>query len=125
MFAKWIKSWRDLPLKVNQWANVVRWEMRTRPFIRSAEFLWQEGHTAHETLEEAIEMSRLALSDYKSIYQDYLAIPVIDGVKSESERFAGAERTYTIEGIMRDGKALQMCTSHVLLQSFPASFDVR
>jgi len=125
MFARWIKSWRDLPLKVNQWANVVRWELRTRPFIRSSEFLWQEGHTAHATLEEAIEMALAEQQIYKSIYQDYLAIPVITGIKSESERFAGAERTYTVEGLMRDGKALQMCTAHVLAQSFPASFGVQ
>jgi len=125
MFARWIKSWRDLPLKVNQWANVVRWELRTRPFVRSAEFLWQEGHTAHETLEEAIEMARAEQQIYKDIYQDLLAIPVVTGVKSESERFAGAERTYTVEGLMRDGKALQMCTAHVLAHSFPASFGVQ
>lgn len=124
MFAKWITSWRDLPLKVNQWANVVRWEMRTRPFVRSAEFLWQEGHTAHATLEEAVEMATQALEIYRELYEDFLAIPAIVGIKSESERFAGAEQTYTIEGLMRDGKALQMCTSHVLAQSFPASFGV-
>ena len=124
MFAKWITSWRDLPLKVNQWANVVRWEMRTRPFVRSAEFLWQEGHTAHATLEEAIAMAQQALEIYRDLYENELAIPAIVGIKSESERFAGAEQTYTIEGLMRDGKALQMCTSHVLAQSFPASFGV-
>lgn len=124
MFSRWVKSWRDLPLKINQWANVVRWEMRTRPFIRSAEFLWQEGHTAHYTHEEAVAMAESALQIYKSIYEDLLAIPVIAGIKSDSERFAGAERTYTIEGLMQDGKALQMCTSHVLAQSFPASFEV-
>ncbi len=125
MFSKWITSWRDLPLKVNQWANVVRWEMRTRPFVRSLEFLWQEGHTAHKTHEEAVAMALDALAMYKDIYENYLAIPALTGIKTESERFAGAERTYTIEGLMQDGKALQMCTSHVLAHSFPASFDVR
>lgn len=124
MFAKWITSWRDLPLQVNQWANVVRWEMRTRPFVRSAEFLWQEGHTAHATRNEAITMATQALEIYRDLYENYLAIPVVAGIKSESERFAGADQTYTIEGLMRDGKALQMCTSHVLAQSFPASFGV-
>jgi len=125
MFARWIKSWRDLPLQVNQWANVVRWELRTRPFVRSSEFLWQEGHTAHATLDEAIAMALTEQQIYKSIYQDYLAIPVVTGIKSESERFAGAERTYTVEGLMRDGKALQMCTAHVLAKSFPESFGVQ
>ncbi len=124
-FSRWIKSYRDLPLKINQWANVVRWEMRTRPFVRSLEFLWQEGHTAHKTHEEAVDMALAALKMYKDIYQDYLAIPVVDGIKSENERFAGADRTYTIEGLMQDGRGLQMCTSHVLAQSFPASFDVQ
>ena len=124
MFAKWITSWRDLPLKVNQWANVVRWEMRTRPFVRSAEFLWQEGHTAHATLEEAITMAQQALEIYRELYENELAIPVIVGIKSESERFAGAEQTYALESLMPDGKALQMCTAHVLAQSFPASFGV-
>lgn len=123
-FARWIKSYRDLPLKINQWANVVRWEMRTRPFVRSLEFLWQEGHTAHHSHEEAVEMALAALNMYKDIYENFLAIPVIAGIKSENERFAGAERTYTIEGLMQDGRGLQMCTSHVLAQSFPASFGV-
>lgn len=125
MFARWITSYRDLPLRINQWCNVVRWEMRTRPFIRSLEFLWQEGHTAHRTHEEAVEMATAALQVYREVYENYLAIPVIPGVKSESERFAGADRTYTLEGVMPDGKALQTCTSHVLAQSFPESFDVR
>ncbi|MCB9493575.1 MAG: proline--tRNA ligase [Epsilonproteobacteria bacterium] len=125
MFERWIKSWRDLPLKVNQWANVVRWEMRTRPFVRSLEFLWQEGHTAHRTQEEAREMALQALNIYKQLYEEMLAIPVFAGEKSESERFAGADTTYTIEGLMQDGKALQMCTSHMLSQSFPASFGVQ
>lgn len=124
MFAQWITSWRDLPLKVNQWANVVRWEMRTRPFVRTLEFLWQEGHTAHATQEEAVTMSETMLAHYKNVYEEYCAIPVVAGMKSESEKFAGAERTYTIEGLMQDGKALQMCTSHVLAHSFPASFDI-
>ncbi len=125
MFARWIKSWRDLPMKINQWANVVRWEMRTRPFLRTLEFLWQEGHTAHATHEEAVKTAEKMLSHYKTLYEDYLAIPVFSGIKSDSERFAGAERTYTIEGIMPDGKALQMCTSHVLSHSFPQSFGIK
>ena len=125
MFARWIKSWRDLPLNVNQWANVVRWEMRTRPFVRSLEFLWQEGHTAHRTHEEAVKMAEAALEMYRDMYENYLAVPAIVGMKTENERFAGAERTYTIETLMQDGKALQGCTSHVLAHSFPESFDVR
>lgn len=124
MFARWITSWRDLPLKVNQWANVVRWEMRTRPFVRSLEFLWQEGHTAHATHQEALDMTLAALNVYKDIYENLLAVPVIPGQKTPHERFAGAERTYTIESLMQDGKALQMCTSHLLDHSFPASFDI-
>ena len=124
MFARWIKSWRDLPLKVNQWANVVRWEMRTRPFLRTSEFLWQEGHTAHATQAEAIEFAQSILEFYKSLAQDFLAIPVVTGRKSKSEQFGGAERTLTFEGLMQDGKALQMGTSHVLAESFPKSFDV-
>ncbi|KKQ49459.1 MAG: Proline-tRNA ligase [candidate division TM6 bacterium GW2011_GWF2_38_10] len=125
MFARWIKSWRDLPLKINQWANVVRWEMRHRAFLRSVEFLWQEGHTAHATHGEAVEMAQQALAIYKKLLEHYYAIPVISGMKTESEKFAGAERTYTLESLMPDGKALQMCTSHVLGHSFPESFDVR
>ncbi|MBS1987458.1 proline--tRNA ligase [Candidatus Dependentiae bacterium] len=124
MFARWIKSWRDLPYKVNQWANVVRWEMRTRPFLRTLEFLWQEGHTAHRTREEAIQMAATMLRHYKEIYENLLAIPVVAGIKSESERFAGADQTYTIECLMPDGKALQGCTTHVLAHSFPQAFDV-
>lgn len=124
MFARWIKSWRDLPLKINQWANVVRWEMRTRPFLRTTEFLWQEGHTAHATQAEAIEFAESILELYKSLAQDFLAIPVVTGRKSKSEQFGGAERTLTFEGLMQDGKALQMGTSHVLQESFPRSFDV-
>jgi prolyl-tRNA synthetase len=124
MFAKWISSWRDLPLAVNQWANVVRWEMRTRPFVRSLEFLWQEGHTAHRTHEEAVAMATAALAIYKDVYENFLAVPAIEGIKTESERFAGAEQTYTVEGLMPDGKALQMATSHLLALSFPESFEV-
>ncbi|MBY0353478.1 proline--tRNA ligase [Candidatus Babeliales bacterium] len=124
MFARWIKSWRDLPLKINQWANVVRWEMRTRPFLRTCEFLWQEGHTAHATREEAEKMTLHMLGVYKELAQDYLAIPVITGQKSESERFPGADATYTYEGLMQDGKALQMGTSHMLTRSFVEAFDV-
>ena len=125
MFSRWIKSWRDLPLKINQWANVVRWEMRTRPFIRSTEFLWQEGHTAHYSHEEAEQMAAQALDAYQDIYENYLAIPVLRGQKSDSEKFAGGEKTYTLEGMMQDGKALQLCTSHILAQSFPEAFGVK
>lgn len=125
MFAKWITSWRDLPLKINQWANVVRWELRTRPFLRTIEFLWQEGHTAHSDRIQAVEFAKEILELYKNFVQDYLAIPVIAGVKTESERFAGADQTYTIEGLMQDGKALQIGTSHVLAQSFSKSFDIQ
>lgn len=124
MFARWIKSWRDLPLNINQWANVVRWEMRPRAFLRTTEFLWQEGHTAHATREEALKMVYAMLNEYKNVAQDLLAIPVIIGEKTPHERFAGGEITTTIEGLMGDGKALQMGTSHLLQQSFPASFDV-
>ncbi len=125
MFSKWIKSWRDLPLKINQWANVVRWEKRTRAFLRSIEFLWQEGHTAHSNKEEAVDFAKEILELYKNFIQDYLAIPVITGIKSESERFAGADQTYAIEGLMLDGKALQMGTTHVLAHSFSKSFDIK
>jgi prolyl-tRNA synthetase len=124
MFERWIKSWRDLPLNINQWANVVRWEMRPRAFLRTTEFLWQEGHTAHATREEAMTMVYNMLNEYKGVAQDLLAIPVIIGEKTPHERFAGGEITTTIEGLMGDGKALQMGTSHLLQQSFPASFDV-
>lgn len=124
-FSRWIKSWRDLPLKVNQWANVLRWEMRTRAFLRTTEFLWQEGHTAHATYEEAREMALKMLEHYRQLAEDYLAIPVVIGEKTPYERFPGADTTYTFEGLMQDGKALQMGTSHILLQSFPASFGVR
>ena len=125
MFERWIKSWRDLPLKINQWANVVRWEMRTRPFLRTAEFLWQEGHTAHYSHEEAVEMSLTMLEHYRDFAENYLAIPVVTGLKTDSEKFPGAERTYTFEALMQDGKALQMGTSHVLNLSFPESFGVK
>ncbi len=124
-FSRWIKSWRDLPLKVNQWANVVRWEMRTRAFLRTTEFLWQEGHTAHATYEEARAMSLTMLEHYRQLAEEYLAIPVVIGEKTPYERFPGADTTFTFEGLMQDGKALQMGTSHILSQSFPASFGVR
>ncbi|MCL4360953.1 proline--tRNA ligase [Candidatus Dependentiae bacterium] len=125
MFAKWLKSWRDLPFKINQWANIVRWEMRTRPFLRTTEILWQEGHTAHETLQEAQEEVFTMLDQYVDLVQNYLAIPVVAGQKSESEKFAGADKTFTIEGLMQDGRALQMGTSHLISQSFAKSFDMK
>lgn len=124
-FARWIKSWRDLPMKINQWANVVRWEMRTRPFIRTSEFFWQEGHTAHETLQEAEQEVQLMLNEYVDLAQNYLAIPVITGQKSENEKFAGADATYTFEAIMQDGKALQMGTSHLISRSFARAFNMQ
>jgi prolyl-tRNA synthetase len=124
-FSRWIKSWRDLPLKINQWANVVRWEMRTRAFLRTTEFLWQEGHTAHATYEEAKAMSLAMLEHYRQLAEDYLAIPVVIGEKTAHERFPGADTTYTFEALMQDGKALQMGTSHILSQSFPAAFGVK
>jgi prolyl-tRNA synthetase len=123
-YKDWIQSYRDLPLLINQWANVVRWEMRTRLFLRTAEFLWQEGHTAHATQEEAIEESRLILDLYATFAEEWMAMPVIKGVKTENERFAGAEDTYTIEALMQDGKALQSGTSHFLGQNFAKAFDV-
>lgn len=118
MFAQWIQSWRDLPLKINQWANVVRWEMRPRPFLRTTEFFWQEGHTAHATHQEALDETLMMLNEYLDLCTHYLAIPVFTGKKSDSEKFPGAEMTFTFEGIMQDGKALQMGTSHLLSQSF-------
>jgi prolyl-tRNA synthetase len=124
MFGKWINSYRDLPLKINQWANVVRWEMRTRPFLRSAEFLWQEGHTAHATAADAVETSREILDMYASVCEDMLAIPTIKGLKSPAERFAGADDTYTIEALMQNGWALQSGTSHFLGLNFARAFDV-
>ncbi|MCL4380329.1 proline--tRNA ligase [Candidatus Dependentiae bacterium] len=125
MFAQWIRSWRDLPLKINQWCNVVRWEMRPRPFLRTTEFYWQEGHTAHETEQEALDETLLMLREYRQLYEGALAIPVIEGRKSDAERFAGADRTYTLEGIMADGKALQLCTSHMISQSFAQAFGMK
>jgi len=125
LYAKWIKSWRDLPVLINQWANVVRWEKVTRPFLRTTEFLWQEGHTAHETAEEAQEETLKILALYKECAETVLAMPVVDGQKSESEKFAGASRTYSIEALMGDGKALQAGTSHNLGQNFAKAFDIK
>ncbi len=124
-YKDWIKSYRDLPLLINQWANVVRWEMRTRPFLRTAEFLWQEGHTAHATKEEAIAESQLIHEVYARFAEDYMAMPVVKGAKTANERFAGADETYTIEALMQDGKALQAGTSHFLGQNFAKAFDVK
>lgn len=123
-YRNWIQSYRDLPILVNQWANVMRWEMRTRLFLRTAEFLWQEGHTAHATREEAEEETRRMLGVYTRFAEDFMALPVIQGVKTESERFAGAIDTYCIEAMMQDGKALQAGTSHFLGQNFGKAFDV-
>jgi prolyl-tRNA synthetase len=125
MMGKWISSYRDLPLKINQWANVVRWEMRTRPFLRSSEFLWQEGHTAHATSEEADGHAREMLGVYEQLAREVLAVPVVTGAKSPSERFAGADATYTIEALMQNGWALQSGTSHFLGQNFARAFDVK
>jgi prolyl-tRNA synthetase len=125
MYAKWVQSWRDLPILINQWANVVRWEKVTRLFLRTTEFLWQEGHTAHETAEEAQEETMRMLGVYKDFAENDLAMPVVDGQKTESEKFAGAERTYSIEALMRDGRALQAGTSHNLAQHFSKSFDIK
>ena len=124
-YKNWIQSYRDLPIKVNQWANVMRWEMRTRLFLRTAEFLWQEGHTAHATREEAEEETKTMLNVYNDFAHNYMALPVIMGVKSPNERFAGALDTYTIEGMMQDGKALQCGTSHFLGQNFAKAFNVQ
>lgn len=124
MYAKWIQSWRDLPVLLNQWANVVRWEKVTRPFLRTTEFLWQEGHTAHETLEEAEAETRMILDLYATFSENVLAMPVVKGIKSESEKFAGAMRTYSIEALMGDGRALQAGTSHNLGQNFAKAFDI-
>jgi prolyl-tRNA synthetase len=123
-YKKWIQSYRDLPILVNQWANVVRWEMRTRLFLRTAEFLWQEGHTAHATKVEAVEETEKMLNVYASFAEQYMAMPVLKGVKTANERFAGAEETYCIEALMQDGKALQAGTSHFLGQNFAKAFDV-
>jgi prolyl-tRNA synthetase len=125
MYKKWIMSYRDLPILINQWANVVRWEMRTRLFLRTTEFLWQEGHTAHATYEEAEEETRKILEIYRTFAEDYMAMPVITGQKSEAEKFAGAKHTYAIEAMMQDRKALQAGTSHNLGQNFAKAFDVK
>jgi prolyl-tRNA synthetase len=125
MYKKWIQSWRDLPLLYNQWANVVRWEMRTRLFLRTAEFLWQEGHTAHATAQEAVEEAERMLGIYKNFAENWMAIPVLTGKKSEGQKFPGAVTTYAIEAMMQDGKALQAGTSHYLGQNFAKAFDVQ
>jgi len=124
-YRKWIQSYRDLPILINQWANVVRWEMRTRLFLRTTEFLWQEGHTAHATKKEAVEETEQMIDVYADFAKNFMAMPVIQGFKSENERFAGAEDTYTIEALMQDGKALQAGTSHFLGQKFAKAFDVK
>ena len=124
-YRRWIQSYRDLPILINQWANVVRWEMRTRLFLRTAEFLWQEGHTAHATKQEAIEEAERMMEVYATFAEEFMAVPVIRGIKTESERFAGAEETYCIEALMQDGKALQAGTSHYLGQNFAKAFDVK
>jgi prolyl-tRNA synthetase len=124
-YKNWIQSYRDLPILINQWANVVRWEMRTRLFLRTAEFLWQEGHTAHATKQEAIEETKQMIEVYAQFAEEYMAMPVLRGVKSANERFAGAEDTYCIEALMQDGKALQAGTSHFLGQNFAKAFDVK
>ena len=125
MYAKWVQSWRDLPILINQWANVVRWEKVTRLFLRTTEFLWQEGHTAHETAEEAEEETRRMLAVYKDFAETDLAMPVMDGRKTDSEKFAGADVTYSIEALMRDGRALQAGTSHNLGQNFSKSYEIK
>ncbi len=125
MYKKWIQSWRDLPLLYNQWANVIRWEMRTRLFLRTSEFLWQEGHTAHATSEEAAEEAERMLGVYRTFAEDWMAVPVLVGRKTDAEKFAGAETTYTIEALMQDGRALQAGTSHFLGQNFARAFDVQ
>ena len=125
MYKKWIQSYRDLPVLINQWANVVRWEMRTRLFLRTSEFLWQEGHTAHATAEEAEKEALDILELYRKLLEDFLAIPVFTGIKSDSEKFAGADKTYCIEAMMKDKKALQAGTSHNLGQNFAKAFNVK
>jgi prolyl-tRNA synthetase len=125
MFAKWVQSYRDLPVLINQWANVVRWELRTRLFLRTLEFLWQEGHTAHVTHDEAEERTRLILGIYRRFQEEWMAMPVVTGQKSESEKFAGALRTYALEAMMQDNKALQAGTSHNLGQNFAKAFDLK
>ncbi len=121
----WVQSHRDLPILINQWANVVRWEMRTRMFLRTAEFLWQEGHTAHATEKEAMEETKQMLNVYATFVEEWMSVPVIKGFKSANERFAGAEETLCIEAMMQDGKALQAGTSHFLGQNFAKAFDVK
>jgi prolyl-tRNA synthetase len=125
MFAKWVQSYRDLPLLINQWANVVRWEMRTRLFLRTTEFLWQEGHTAHATSDEAEAEARQMLDVYATFAEDYLAVPVIKGIKTETEKFAGADHTYCIEALMQDNRALQAGTTHHLGQNFAKAFELK
>jgi prolyl-tRNA synthetase len=125
MYAQWIQSYRDLPVLINQWCNIMRWELRTRLFLRTSEFLWQEGHTAHETAEEAEEETLRILGLYRKFHEEYLAMPVVAGRKSESEKFPGAVRTYSIEAMMQDGKALQAGTSHNLGQNFAKAFDIQ
>ncbi len=125
MYSKWLKSWRDLPFVYNQWCSVLRWEKETRPFLRSREFLWQEGHTIHETAKEARERTMQMLDIYADVAENLLAIPVIKGIKTESEKFAGAEETYTIESMMHDGRALQSATSHYFGQNFTKPFDIK
>ena len=125
MYKKWIQSYRDLPILINQWANVVRWEMRTRLFLRTTEFLWQEGHTAHQTKEEAQKETLDILELYKKLAEEYLAIPVFTGLKTDAEKFAGADKTYCIEAMMLDKRALQAGTSHNLGQNFAKAFDVK
>src|SRR5690606_31755460 len=124
-YKNWIQSYRDLPLLVNQWANVVRWEMRTRLFLRTSEFLWQEGHTAHATAREAMDETVQMMNIYAQFAEEYMAVPVVKGRKTENERFAGADETYCIEAMMQDGKALQAGTSHFLGQNFAKAFDVK
>lgn len=125
VFKDWIHSYRDLPLLINQWANVIRWEMRTKPFLRTTEFLWQEGHTVHATPEESDKYARKMLGVYQDFFKEFMAIPIIPGVKSESEKFAGALHTYTCEAMMQDGKALQIATSHNLGDHFAKAFDIK
>ena len=125
MFAKWVQSYRDLPLLINQWANVVRWEMRTRLFLRTLEFLWQEGHTAHATHDEAEEEARKMLGVYRDFMEGWMAMPVVTGRKTDAEQFAGALRTYSCEAMMQDNKALQAGTSHNLGQNFAKAFDLK
>jgi prolyl-tRNA synthetase len=125
MYAKWVQSYRDLPIRINQWANVVRWEMRTRLFLRTLEFLWQEGHTAHATHDEAEDETRLILGLYRDFMEQWMAMPVVTGLKTQSEKFAGAMRTYSCEAMMQDNKALQAGTSHNLGQNFAKAFDLQ